>query len=169
MSDFDSIVIGSGFGGAVMACRLAEKGARVLVLERGRRWKPEDYPSVSQKHWLWDEDEPERQNGWLDFRYFGDMSVAQGAGVAGEASQRAREHVDVLEVVVGQLRDDPLAVGAVGRQREVDLVELLDHGGTLRGRTNHAAARTCGTSYSDRRPGAATSPFPAPHPSGEAH
>jgi cholesterol oxidase len=94
MSDFDSIVIGSGFGGAVMACRLAEKGARVLVLERGRRWKPEDYPSVSQKHWLWDEDEPEQQNGWLDFRYFGDMSVAQGAGVGGGSLIYANVSID---------------------------------------------------------------------------
>ena len=30
MSRFDAIVIGSGFGGAVTACRLAEKGMKVL-------------------------------------------------------------------------------------------------------------------------------------------
>jgi cholesterol oxidase len=94
MSDFDTIVIGSGFGGAVMACRLAEKGARVLVLERGRRWKVKDYPSVSQKNWLWDEGEPERQNGWLDFRYFGDMSVALGAGVGGGSLIYANVSID---------------------------------------------------------------------------
>ncbi|HCE40591.1 MAG TPA: GMC family oxidoreductase, partial [Alcanivorax sp.] len=83
MERVNTLIIGSGFGGAVMACRLAERGERVLVLERGRRWLPEDYPSVSQDHWFWDEDEPEKQNGWLDFRYFGDMSVALGAGVGG--------------------------------------------------------------------------------------
>ena len=33
---FDAVVIGSGFGGAVTACRLAEKGYSVLVLERDR-------------------------------------------------------------------------------------------------------------------------------------
>ena len=83
MSGFDTVIIGSGFGGAVMACRLAEKGANVLVLERGRRWSPQTYPSVTMQDWLWDEDEPEKQNGWLDFRYFGDMSVAMGAAVGG--------------------------------------------------------------------------------------
>ncbi|MGB0507715.1 MAG: GMC oxidoreductase [Pikeienuella sp.] len=35
MSEFDVIVIGSGFGGSVMASRLTEAGKRVLVLERG--------------------------------------------------------------------------------------------------------------------------------------
>lgn len=79
----DTVVIGSGFGGAVMALRLAQKGARVLVLEKGRRWQPDTFPSVSGKDWFWDESAPERRNGWLDFRYFGDMSVAQGAAVGG--------------------------------------------------------------------------------------
>ncbi|MCP4418922.1 MAG: GMC family oxidoreductase, partial [Chloroflexi bacterium] len=34
---FDYIIIGSGFGGSVSAMRLAEKGYRVLILERGKR------------------------------------------------------------------------------------------------------------------------------------
>ena len=40
---FDVIVIGSGFGGAITARRLAEKGMNVLILERGRRWDPATY------------------------------------------------------------------------------------------------------------------------------
>ncbi|RKT53611.1 GMC oxidoreductase [Saccharothrix australiensis] len=34
-----AVVVGSGFGGAVAALRLAEAGVATLVLERGRRWR----------------------------------------------------------------------------------------------------------------------------------
>ena len=37
---FDAVVIGSGFGGSVMAYRLAEAGMKVCVLERGKRYPP---------------------------------------------------------------------------------------------------------------------------------
>jgi cholesterol oxidase len=42
--DYDWLVIGSGFGGSVSALRLSEKGYRVGVLERGRRYSHEDLP-----------------------------------------------------------------------------------------------------------------------------
>ena len=81
--EYDVVIIGSGFGGSASACRLAEAGKNVLILERGRRWKPEDYPREPGDGWTWDVDEPHKQNGWIDIRFFGDMSVAQGAGVGG--------------------------------------------------------------------------------------
>lgn len=34
---FDWVIIGSGFGGSVSALRLAERGYRVLVIEKGKR------------------------------------------------------------------------------------------------------------------------------------
>lgn len=80
---YDAIVIGSGFGGAVTACRLAEAGYRVLVLERGRRWRAVDFPRQLGDPWRWDHGHPEREHGWLDFRIFRSMAVAQGAAVGG--------------------------------------------------------------------------------------
>ena len=80
---FDAIVIGSGFGGAVAACRLAEKGMKVLVLERGRRWTPPEYPRRPGDAWLFNHAHPVRQNGWLDLRFFPKMIIAQAAGVGG--------------------------------------------------------------------------------------
>jgi cholesterol oxidase len=80
---FDVIVIGSGFGGAITARRLAEKGMSVLVLERGRRWEPQAYPRKPGDAWIFSQNRPERHNGWLDMRFFKHMTVAQAAGVGG--------------------------------------------------------------------------------------
>src|SRR5947209_7761551 len=88
--DYDVIVIGSGFGGAITGCRLAEAGYQVRILERGRRWtydekKANAYPrlSASPDRWVWSHESPERFNGWMDLRVFPTMTVAQGAGVGG--------------------------------------------------------------------------------------
>ncbi len=40
---FDAVIIGSGFGGAVMAYRLAEAGLRVCLLERGKAYPPNSF------------------------------------------------------------------------------------------------------------------------------
>jgi len=59
MSDMDNhydfIVIGSGFGGSVSALRLVEKGYRVLLVEKGRRYRPEDFPRTNWnlRKYLW--------------------------------------------------------------------------------------------------------------------
>jgi cholesterol oxidase len=53
--DFDYLIVGSGFGGSVSALRLAEKGYRVGVLERGKRWRAEDFPRTNWnlRKFLW--------------------------------------------------------------------------------------------------------------------
>jgi cholesterol oxidase len=44
---YDYIIIGSGFGGSVSALRLAEKGHKVAVLEKGKRYHTEDFPRTN--------------------------------------------------------------------------------------------------------------------------
>jgi cholesterol oxidase len=53
--DTDFAIVGSGFGGSVSALRLAEKGWSVVVLEKGRRFAPEDFPKSNWNlpKWLW--------------------------------------------------------------------------------------------------------------------
>ena len=80
---FDVIIIGSGFGGAITACRLTEAGMKVLVLERGRRWEPKAGPGVTAypqnltDPWIWDQNHPELFNGWTDVRNFGADAVSR--------------------------------------------------------------------------------------------
>jgi cholesterol oxidase len=83
MFDFDALVIGSGFGGAITSCRLAEAGYRVLVLERGQRWDPTNFPRKANDPWVFDPANPVTRHGWFDFRIFRHMTVVQGAGVGG--------------------------------------------------------------------------------------
>jgi cholesterol oxidase len=45
--DYDCIVVGSGFGASAVACRVAEGGRRVLVLERGDRYPPGTFPRTT--------------------------------------------------------------------------------------------------------------------------
>ena len=43
-SSYDAVVIGSGFGGAVAGCRLAQAKLNVAILERGRRYGRGEFP-----------------------------------------------------------------------------------------------------------------------------
>ncbi len=42
---YDVVVVGSGYGGSIAACRLARAGRKVAVLERGRELHPGEYPA----------------------------------------------------------------------------------------------------------------------------
>jgi cholesterol oxidase len=90
----DYVIIGSGFGGAVAACRLARRGREVLVLERGRRWAPADFPRRYGDAWLWSHSRPERCHGWIDMRVMDQMTVVQGAGVGGGSLIYANVSID---------------------------------------------------------------------------
>ncbi len=80
---YDFIVIGSGFGGSVSAMRLTEKGYSVLVLERGKRYRDQDFPHTNWNvfKYLW---APLfRCFGILQFSPFRDVLVLHGSGVGG--------------------------------------------------------------------------------------
>jgi cholesterol oxidase len=79
----DFVVVGSGFGGSVSALRLAEKGYRVLVVERGRRFADQDFArsSWSVRKYLW---APALGcHGILEMTLLRDVLVLHGAGVGG--------------------------------------------------------------------------------------
>lgn len=58
-SHFDAVIVGSGFGGSVMAYRLAEAGLSVCVMERGKTYPPGEFPRSPHrmKYNFWDPSE----------------------------------------------------------------------------------------------------------------
>jgi cholesterol oxidase len=81
--DYDFIVVGSGFGGSVSACRLAEKGYSVAVLEMGKRWRAEDFPVTTwnARRFLW---WPKlKLFGFFDLRPFKHVVILCGNAVGG--------------------------------------------------------------------------------------
>jgi cholesterol oxidase len=85
---YDVVVVGSGYGGAVTAARLAQGGLNVCLLERGRELQPGDYPDTllkaSREFQL---DTPAGTHfsptALYDFRLNPDLNVFVGCGLGG--------------------------------------------------------------------------------------
>jgi cholesterol oxidase len=81
---FDAVVIGSGFGGAVTALRLAKAEWRVCVLERGRPFPPGSFPRTPHKlatDGFWS---PETgRHGLFETWSFGGLSALVASGLGG--------------------------------------------------------------------------------------
>jgi cholesterol oxidase len=80
---YDYIVIGSGFGGSVASLRLVEKGYKVLLLEQGKRFNPEDFPRTNWNipKYLWIPSL--RCFGFQKLSFYSTASILSGTGVGG--------------------------------------------------------------------------------------
>jgi cholesterol oxidase len=80
---FDTVIVGSGFGGSVSAYRLAAGGQRVCVLERGKAYPPGSFartPGEMRKAW-WD---PSRGlHGLWNIWSFTGLEAMVSAGLGG--------------------------------------------------------------------------------------
>ncbi len=80
---FDAVVVGSGFGGAVTAARLAEAGWSVCVLERGRAYPPNSFPrsplGMKQNFWA----PGEGRHGMFDLWEFEHIDAMCASGLGG--------------------------------------------------------------------------------------
>jgi cholesterol oxidase len=118
---YDAVIIGSGFGGGITACRLAEAGKSVCVLERGRRWAAEEFPSEPEQapEMLWHRSlNPE---GLFDVRMMRDVTVVTAAGVGGGSLIYANVQLRAPAAVFEQ--DWPAAIDRAALDPWYDLTE----------------------------------------------
>jgi len=80
---FDAVVVGSGFGGSVLAYRLARAGKSVCVLERGRAYPPGSFPrgprELSKAFW----DPSEGLYGLFNLWSFKGIGAVVSSGLGG--------------------------------------------------------------------------------------
>jgi cholesterol oxidase len=84
--DFDVVVIGSGFGGSVMSCRLSERGHRVCLLERGKAYGMNEFPrgvKDIRERLFWDPSKGRR--GYVEIRDHpeSDVTSVSASGLGG--------------------------------------------------------------------------------------
>ena len=88
LDHYSVVVVGSGYGGAIAAARIARAGRDVCILERGKELHPGEYPNSGisalreiQVH------TPERDHGpaagMFDFHVGRDITVVAGCGLGG--------------------------------------------------------------------------------------
>lgn len=85
---YEVVVIGSGYGGAIAASRLARAGRRVCLLERGKEFQAKEFPDSKLKALSEVQvDSPHLRIGTAsdlyDFRVNKEINVFQGSGLGG--------------------------------------------------------------------------------------
>ncbi|MCF6158011.1 MAG: GMC family oxidoreductase [wastewater metagenome] len=83
---YDTVIIGSGFGGSVVACRLAPHLKDSLcVLERGKRYHMGEFPRdfFKTKEWWWCNEGGDGWKGLFDYSTFEKFAVLRSSGVGG--------------------------------------------------------------------------------------
>src|SRR5512144_2489362 len=85
---YSVVVIGSGYGAAIAASRLARAGQQVCILERGKEFQPGEYPDTEAEALAeMQTDLPQKhigpKTGLYDFRVNEDINVVLGCGLGG--------------------------------------------------------------------------------------
>jgi choline dehydrogenase-like flavoprotein len=87
----DFLIVGAGAGGATLACKLAESGFSVVVLDAGPFWRPlDDFAS---------DEEAQQQLYWTDERFTdGDDPIALGGNNSGRGIGGSTVHFSMISL-----------------------------------------------------------------------
>ncbi|MBB6460570.1 GMC oxidoreductase [Flammeovirga kamogawensis] len=92
-TEYDYVIIGSGFGGSVSAMRLSEKGYKVLVIEKGKKLNSENVPKTDWNipKFLW---APFiKCFGPQSLTFFKEVFILGGVGVGGGSNVYGNTHM----------------------------------------------------------------------------
>lgn len=96
---YDVIVVGSGYGGAIAASRMARAGRSVCLLERGKEFQPGEFPNTQvEAAGQFQVDLPDghigSRTGLYDLRAHPDINVFVGCGLGGTSLVNANVAVE---------------------------------------------------------------------------
>ncbi len=132
------VVIGSGYGGAIAASRLARAGQQVCLLERGKEFQPGEYPNTeAQALAEMQTDVPQGhlgpRTGLYDFRFNEDINVVVGCGLGGTSLINANVCLPPDPRVFAdpcwpqELRDDLSTLVAEGLRRAEEMLKPVPY------------------------------------------
>ena len=135
---YDVVVVGSGYGASIAASRLARAGRSVCVLERGKEFRPGDYPDTGPEAAAETQVDLKGQHlgsatGLLDFRVSDDLNVLVGCGLGGTSlinanvSLRAEPRVFEDSRWPQEIRDDLSAGLEAGYDRAADMLKPMPY------------------------------------------
>jgi cholesterol oxidase len=132
------VIVGSGYGGAIAASRLARAGQQVCLLERGKEFQPGEYPNTEVAALAeMQTDAPGAHlgphTGLYDFRFNDDMKVVVGCGLGGTSLINANICLSPDPRVFDdpcwpqELRDDLSTLVAEGLRRAEEMLKPVPY------------------------------------------
>ncbi|MEQ1843569.1 MAG: FAD-dependent oxidoreductase, partial [Verrucomicrobiales bacterium] len=109
-SEYEVVVIGSGYGGSIAASRMARAGRSVCLLEKGREYLPGDFPETTEQAALEMNATTQqghhlgRENGLYTFEFGEGINVFRGCGLGGTSLVNANVSIEADKRVF----EDPL-------------------------------------------------------------
>src|SRR6188508_3104030 len=137
-SQYGVVVVGSGYGGSILASRLARAGQKVCLLERGREFLPGEFPDTAHEAAAeFQVSTPEghigKPTGLYDLHVDTDINVIRGCGLGGTSlinanvSVRADARVFDNPVWPKALRDDVATRLEAGFDRAEEMLKPIPY------------------------------------------